>query len=85
MSRAQIPGFSMFGPAPDWAGCQHSMPQFPHSCVSNGTVLLSYVRLLSHVFVVSDSAAPWTVDHQAPLFMEFSRQEHWIAISFRSS
>ena len=22
-------------------------------------------------------ATPWTVAHQAPLFMEFSRQEHW--------
>ena len=21
--------------------------------------------------------APWTVDHQAPLFTEFSRQEYW--------
>ena len=21
--------------------------------------------------------APWTVAHQAPLFMEFSRQEYW--------
>ena len=20
---------------------------------------------------------PWIADHQAPLFMEFSRQEHW--------
>ena len=28
--------------------------------------------------VVSDSfAAPWTVAHQAPLSMEFSRQEYW--------
>ena len=27
--------------------------------------------------VVSDSATPWTVTHQAPLSMEFSRQEHW--------
>ena len=25
--------------------------------------------------VVSDSAAPWTVAHQTPLSMEFSRQE----------
>ena len=23
------------------------------------------------------SATPWTVTHQAPLFMEFSRQEYW--------
>ena len=28
-------------------------------------------------------ATPWAVAHQAPLFMEFSRQElEWVAISF---
>ena len=27
--------------------------------------------------VVSDSATPWTVAHQAPLSIGFSRQEHW--------
>ena len=27
--------------------------------------------------VVSDSATPWTVTHEAPLSMEFSRQEYW--------
>ena len=27
--------------------------------------------------VVSNSATPWTVAHQAPLSMEFSRQEYW--------
>ena len=26
---------------------------------------------------VSDSATPWTVAHQAPLSMGFSRQEYW--------
>ena len=25
----------------------------------------------------STLATPWTVSHQAPLFMEFSRQEYW--------
>ena len=29
-------------------------------------------------------AMPWTVAHQAPLFMEFSRQEHWSGLSFCS-
>ena len=29
--------------------------------------------------VVSDSAMPWTAAHQAPLSMEFSRQEDWSA------
>ena len=27
--------------------------------------------------VVSNSVTPWTVAHQAPLSMEFSRQEYW--------
>ena len=33
--------------------------------------------------VVSDSfAPPWTVAHQAPLSMEFTRQEYWSGLSF---
>ena len=27
--------------------------------------------------IMSDSATPWTVTHQAPLCMGFSRQEYW--------
>ena len=40
-------------------------------CVVGGCVhaqLLGYVRLF---------ATPWTVTHQAPQSMEFSRQEYW--------
>ena len=32
------------------------------------------VQSLSHVQTL---VTPWTVAHQAPLFMEFSRQEYW--------
>ena len=32
--------------------------------------------------VVSDSAIPWTVAYQAPLSMEFSRQEYWSGLPF---
>ena len=35
------------------------------------------VCVLSRLF-----AALWTVAHQAPLFMEFSRQEYWTGLSF---
>ena len=38
-------------------------------------VLLSHVRLL---------VTPWTVACQAPLSMEFSRQEHWSGLPFPS-
>ena len=42
-------------------------------CVSTVLCVLRHVQL----FVI-----PWTVAHQAPLCMEFSRQEHWIGMSF---
>ena len=32
--------------------------------------------MLSH-FIVSDSGSLWTVAHQSPLLMGFSRQEYW--------
>ena len=34
--------------------------------------------------VRSDSVTPWTVAHQAPLSMGFSRQEHWSRLPFPS-
>ena len=34
---------------------------------------------LSHIF-----ATPWTVAHQAPLSMKFSRQEYWSGLPFPS-
>ena len=35
--------------------------------------------------VMSDSAIPWTVAHQAPLSLEFSRQEYWSGLPFLSA
>ena len=34
--------------------------------------------------VAPDSTAPWTVAHQAPLSMGFSRQEYWSGLLFLS-
>ena len=34
--------------------------------------------------VMSDSATPWAVAHQAPLFIEFSWQEYWSGLPFLS-
>ena len=39
------------------------------------------VKSLSHLGL---SAAPWTVAHQAPPSMEFSRQEYWSGLPFPS-
>ena len=43
---------------------------------------MSYWMLLFSCYVVSDSATPWTIACQAPLSMEFSRQEHWSGLPF---
>ena len=32
--------------------------------------------------VMSDSATPWTVTHQAPLRMGFPREEYWSGLPF---
>ena len=40
-----------------------------------------YTCVVSHS-VVSHSATLWTVAHQAPLSMGFSRQEHWSGLPF---
>ena len=39
---------------------------------------------LSHFSRVQLFAAPWTVARQAPLSMEFSRQEYWSGLPFLS-
>ena len=39
------------------------------------------MKSLSHVQLF---ATPWTVAHQAPLSMEFSRQEYWSGLPFPS-
>ncbi|CAI9161500.1 unnamed protein product [Rangifer tarandus platyrhynchus] len=49
--------------------------------------LVQWKQNISHMFhhsVMSDSATPWTVANQAPLFMEFSRQEYWSGLPFPS-
>ena len=43
----------------------------------------SVICMLS-VSVMSDSATSWTIAHQAPLFMGFSRQEYWSGLPFPS-
>ena len=49
----------------------YSLPMWPWSEVKS----LSRVRLF---------ATPWTVTYQAPLSMEFSRQEYWSGLPFPS-
>ena len=39
--------------------------------------------MLNHS-IMSNFASPWTVAHQAPLWVGFSRQEYWSGLPFPS-
>ena len=41
------------------------------------SVFILPVSACSVTSIVSESVTPWTVGHQAPLFLGFSRQEYW--------
>ena len=46
--------------------------------------MLLLLLLLSHISHVRLFATPWTVAHQAPLSLGFSRQEHWSGVPLPS-
>ena len=56
--------------------------QWEHG-VGNALCMCVCTVCVSHS-AVSDSASPWTVAHQAPLSMQFSRQEYWSGLPFPS-
>ena len=51
----------------------HCFFNFPHASM--------HARLLIHVWL---SVTPWSVAHQAPLSMEFSRREYWSGLPFHT-
>ena len=46
-----------------------------------GSLWLAPVGVLSHVLFLE---TPWTIDHQAPLSLEFPKQEFWSGLLFPS-
>ena len=54
---------------------------YPSNQVTCGLILMRKVKLLSHVCLF---VTPWTVAHQAPPSMGFSRQEYWSGEPFPS-
>ena len=52
------------------------MPHLPGKAIK---LFFFCVQTFSHVLL---SATPWTITWQAPLFMGFSRQEHWVCCHF---
>jgi len=43
---------------------------------------IAFLLLFSHSVESDSFATPWTVAHQAPLSMGFSRQEYWMGCHF---
>ena len=66
-----------------------SLSLWPYFCFANKSISRFFldstlkkkkkVKLLSHVQLF---ATPWTIAHQAPLSMGFSRQEYWSGLPF---
>ena len=73
---------SLVSPAED-PPCPHGRAQsHPQPQLSTQVKRVPFVHCMLSHSVVSDSATPWTVAHQAPLSMEFSRQEYWNGLPF---
>ena len=61
-----------------------SFVQCFHSLGENEIHMHVCVYVCASRSVMSDSAIPWTVVPQAPLFIEFSKQEYWSGLPFPS-
>ena len=74
-------GWSPYG----WYWCSYERdPTELQPCEDTARSRLSIYQESESHSVGSDSATPWTVTHQAPLFMVFSRQEYWSGLPFPS-
>ena len=60
--------------------CMHIANSLGCTADTNTMLYSNYVRVSRSV--VADSSTPWTVAHQAPLPMEFSRQEYWSGLPY---
>ena len=72
-------GWSPYG----WYWCSYERdPTELQPCEDTARRWLSIYQESESHSVGSDSATPWTVTHQPPLFMGFSRQEYWGGLPF---
>ena len=55
-----------------------------HSWCCAAVLVSTFHLLFSHLVLSNSFATPWTVAHQAPLSMEFPRQESWSGLPYSS-
>ena len=53
-------------------------------CLFYKTIAFPVVKFHKSEMLIAQLCDPWTVAHQAPLSMEFSRQEYWSGLPFSS-
>ena len=61
-----------------------AFPLLLHLWVYNALLISLRCTVLSRFSCVRLFVTLWTIAHQAPLFMDFSRQEYWGGLSFPS-
>ena len=83
-----LPGSRTKGPRPDLS---HGEAKFLNTqllisvfCTSVGCSPQFFFLNVSHSIMSDSFATPWTLAHQAPLSVEFSRQEYWSGWPFSS-
>ena len=61
------------------------MKPLPHGVCGSHTESQGPMKVLvAQSCPIQLSMTPWTVAHQSPLYMEFSRQEYWSVLLFPS-
>ena len=78
LSKHLCTNFSMSG---NLAVNEESATENPCECVPRGVSRITKSKSFGHS-IMSDSATPWTVAHQAPLSVGFPRQEYWSGCHF---
>ncbi|KAI4549205.1 hypothetical protein MG293_001535 [Ovis ammon polii] len=66
-----------------WRDAVHGMARVGHNVVTKPPPLAHpYAMRMLSLSAVSDSVTPWTIAQQAPLSVDFSRQEYWSGLPF---
>ena len=60
-----------------WRAAVHGITNSPAQLSNNSEVCITCLPACQVAAAVSDSVTPWTVAHQAPQSMGFSRQGYW--------
>ena len=67
-----------------WRAAVHGITNSPAQLSNNSEVCITCLPACQVAAAVSDSVTPWTVAHQAPQSVGFSKQGYWSGLPFPS-